>query len=361
MLYNLLYPLAGEFHIFNLFGYLTFRAGGAILTALFISLLIGSPFIHWLKIKQGSGQPIRDDGPKTHLKKQGTPTMGGLMILFSVTISTLLWVDIQNYYMWIVLFVFLSFGLIGFIDDYAKLTKRSYNGISGKLRLSLEALVSIVAIVAFMHITKEPLNDTLAIPFFKNLLIDMGWFFIPFSLVVIIGTANAVNLTDGLDGLAIGTVMIAIACFAIISYLVGNSIFAEYLHIPNIVGVGEIAVFCSAVIGAGMGFLWYNSAPASVFMGDTGSLSLGAALGIISVVTKHELILAIIGGIFVAETLSVIIQVVSYKTRGKRIFLMSPIHHHFEKMGIAETKIVTRFLIIAVVLALVGLSSLKLR
>jgi phospho-N-acetylmuramoyl-pentapeptide-transferase len=361
MLYNLLYPLANYFQPFNLFKYLTFRSAGAILTAMVISFLIGPAVIKWLKSKQGKGQPIRTDGPETHLKKQGTPTMGGLMIIFSVTISTLLWVDIYNFYMWIVLFVFLGYGAIGFADDYAKLTKSSHKGVPGKLRLFLECAIALVAVVAAMSLTPEPLRGGIAVPFVKSFLIDLGWFFIPFGIIVIAGAANAVNLTDGLDGLAIGSIMIATACFGIISYLVGNLVFANYLQINNIPGAGELAVFCGALVGAGLGFLWYNAPPAAVFMGDTGSLAMGGALGAISVITKHEIVLAIIGGLFVIETLSVIIQVVSFKTRGKRVFKMAPIHHHFEKLGWAETTVVIRFWIIAIVLALAGLSTLKLR
>jgi phospho-N-acetylmuramoyl-pentapeptide-transferase len=361
MLYNLLYPLADYFQPFNLFKYLTFRTAGAILTAMVISFMIGPAVIRWLKSKQGKGQPIRSDGPETHFKKQGTPTMGGLMIIFSVTISTLLWVDIHNAYMWIVLGVFLGYGAIGFADDYAKLTKSSHRGVPGKLRLFLECVIAFAAVAAAMYLMEDPLKSGLAVPFFKNFLIDMGWFFIPFGIIVIAGTANAVNLTDGLDGLAIGSIMIATACFGIISYLVGNTLFANYLQINNVPGAGELAVFCGALIGAGLGFLWYNAPPAAVFMGDTGSLAMGGALGAISIITKHEIVLAIIGGLFVIETLSVIIQVVSFKTRGKRVFKMAPIHHHFEKLGWAETTVVIRFWIIAIILALAGLSTLKLR
>jgi phospho-N-acetylmuramoyl-pentapeptide-transferase len=361
MLYNFLYPLAEHFQLFNLFKYLTFRSAGAILTAMVITFMIAPAMIRWLKSKQGKGQPIRSDGPETHFKKQGTPTMGGLMIIFSVTVSTLLWVDIHNTYMWIVLGVFLSYGAIGFADDYAKLTKGSHKGVPGKLRLFLECAIAFAAVAATMHLAAAPLGSSLAVPFFKNLLIDLGWFFVPFGIIVIAGAANAVNLTDGLDGLAIGSIMIATACFGIISYLTGNAVFANYLQINSVPGVGELAVFCGALIGAGLGFLWYNAPPATVFMGDTGSLAMGGALGAVSVITKHEIVLAIIGGLFVMETLSVIIQVVSFKTRGKRVFKMAPIHHHFEKLGWAETTVVIRFWIIAIVLALIGLSTLKLR
>lgn len=361
MLYNLLYPLAGHFFIFNLFKYLTFRTGGAMLTAMVVSFVIGPRVIRWLKEKQGEGQPIRADGPETHSKKKGTPTMGGLMILFSVTLSTILWVDITNPYMWVVLAVFLGFGVIGFFDDYAKLTKRSHNGISGRLRLFLECAISLIAVLCIMVLTAGPLGSSLAVPFLKNFFPDLGWFFVPFGIFVIVGASNAVNLTDGLDGLAIGPIMITAGCFGIFSYLTGNFNFSEYLQIHFVKDVGELAVFCGALVGAGMGFLWFNAPPAQVFMGDTGSLSMGGALGAISVATKHEIALGIIGGIFVIETLSVIIQVVSFKTRGKRVFKMAPLHHHFEKIGWAETQVVIRFWIISIIMALIGLSSLKLR
>lgn len=361
MLYNLLFPLAGEFQAFNLFKYITFRTGGAMLTALFLSLWLTPDFIRWLKAKQGEGQPIRSDGPETHFKKKGTPTMGGVMILFAVTLATLLWVDLGNLYMWVTLFVFLSFGAIGLADDYAKLTKKSHHGVPGKLRLLIECAIAAGAAIAVTKISAPPLSGGLAIPFFKTILIDLGWFFLPFAAFVIVGAANAVNLTDGLDGLAIGSIMIAAACFGLFAYLAGNGVFANYLQIHNVPGAGELSVFTGALIGAGLGFLWYNAPPAAVFMGDTGSLALGGALGALAVITKHELVLAIVGGIFVVETLSSIIQVVSFKTRGKRVFKMAPIHHHFEKMGWPETTVVIRFWIIAIVLALIGLSTLKLR
>lgn len=361
MLYNLLFPLAEYFQPFNLFKYLSFRAGGAIITSLIICLMIGPAVIRWLKAKQGEGQPIREDGPETHFKKRGTPTMGGLMIIFSVTLSTLLWVDISNPYMWIVMWVFIGFGGIGFADDYAKLTKSSHRGVPGKLRIMLECSVALVAVLSAMILTTGALGSSLAFPFFKNLLIDLGFFFAPFGLLVIVGAANAVNLTDGLDGLAIGPIVIAACCFGIIAYLVGNAKFSEYLHLHYVADTGELAVFCGALVGAGLGFLWYNAPPAMVFMGDTGSLSMGGALGALSVITKHEIVLAIIGGLFVMETLSVIIQVISFKTTGKRVFKMAPIHHHFEKMGWPETRVVIRFWIVAIIFALIGLSTLKLR
>lgn len=361
MLYNILYPLAGDVQVFNLFKYLTFRTGGATLTALVICFLIGPRVIRWLKSKQGAGQPIRADGPETHLKKKGTPTMGGLMVIFSVVISTLLWTDIKNPYVWIVLWVFLGFAAIGFADDYAKLTRQSHKGVPGRLRLVLEMGIALVAVLGAMALTPAPLGSSLAFPFFKNLLVDLGWFFAVFGVVVVTGAANAVNLTDGLDGLAIGPIMIAAACFGLISYIVGNGVYASYLQIHFVPGSGELAVFCGALVGAGLGFLWYNAPPAEVFMGDTGSLSMGGALGAAAVVTKHEIVLAIIGGLFVAETLSVIMQVLYFKRTGRRIFKMAPVHHHFEKAGWPETKVVIRFWIVAIIFALIGLSTLKLR
>lgn len=361
MLYNLLVPHAGDIAALNIFKYITFRAGGAALTALVLSLALGPAMIRWLKSRQAHGQPIRDDGPESHFKKKGTPTMGGLLMLFTVTVSALLWSNITNPYVWIVLFVFLGFGMIGFADDDAKLTRASHRGLSARLRLFLELLVSCIAVLAVMNLTTAGLSTSLAFPFFKNLLIDLGWFFLPFGLLVIVGASNAVNLTDGLDGLAIGPIMITAACFGVISYLVGNVVFANYLQVHYVKDVGEIAVICGALCGAGLGFLWFNAAPAQVFMGDTGSLSLGAALGAMAVITKHEIVLAVIGGVFVLETVSVIIQVLYFKATGKRFFLMAPIHHHFEKKGWPETKVVARFWIISLVLALIGLSTLKLR
>ncbi len=361
MLYHFLAPLAETYGVFNLFNYLTFRTGGAVMTALFISFIIGPSFIRWLKSMQAGGQPIRDDGPETHFKKAGTPTMGGLMILISSGLSILLWADLTNPYVWIVSFVITGFGLVGLADDFAKLTSRSHKGVSGKIRLLLEFLIAAVAILAYLHFTTDGFDTGLAIPFLKDYLLPLGLFFIPFAMLVIVGASNAVNLTDGLDGLAIVPVMIAAACFGFISYLAGNAVFSEYLGIHFVPGTGELAIICGALIGAGMGFLWFNAPPAMVFMGDTGSLSMGAGLGSIAVIVKHELVLVIIGGLFVFETLSVIIQVISYKLTGKRVFKMAPIHHHFEQKGWSEPTIVIRFWIIAVILALVGLSTLKLR
>ncbi|MEI8393765.1 MAG: phospho-N-acetylmuramoyl-pentapeptide-transferase [Rhodospirillaceae bacterium] len=361
MLYNLLFPLAAEFGPFNLFKYITFRAGGAMMTALVISFLLGPRLIAWLKRKQGEGQPIRSDGPETHMKKKGTPTMGGLMILIAVIVSTLLWVDLTNAYTWIVLLVTVGFGLVGFGDDYLKLTKRNPKGLPGKGKLVAQVSVSVVAAALIVWVTPDPLAHSLSIPFFKEVLVQLGFLFIPFAVFVMVGASNAVNLTDGLDGLAIVPVMIAAGCFGLIAYLVGNTIFSNYLQLHYVPRCGELAVFCGALVGASLGFLWFNAPPAMVFMGDTGSLSVGGALGAISIVTKHEIVLGIIGGLFVLETVSVIVQVASFKLTGKRVFRMAPLHHHFEKKGWAEPTVVIRFWIIAIILALIGLSTLKLR
>lgn len=361
MLYNLLSPLGDQFQFFNLFRYLTFRTGGATLTALVMCFMMGPGLIAWLRRKQAQGQPIREDGPETHFKKRGTPTMGGLMILLSVTISTLLWADLANQYVWFALIVMIGFGMIGFADDYLKLTKKNVKGLSGKKKLLWQILISGFVGVGIVFSLPEGLYDTLAIPFFKSVLLDLGIFFVPFAVLVIIGSSNAVNLTDGLDGLAIVPVAIAAACFGLIAYLVGNAVYANYLQLHYVPGSGELAILCGALIGGAMGFLWYNAPPAMVFMGDTGSLSLGGVLGTMAVITKHELVLAIIGGLFVMETVSVMIQVAYFKMTGKRVFLMAPLHHHFEKHGWSEPTIVIRFWIIAVILALVGLSTLKLR
>lgn len=361
MLYNLLTPFADEFLFFNLFRYLTFRTGGAIMTALVICFLIAPAMIRWLKKKQKEGQPIRTDGPQTHFAKAGTPTMGGLMILISVTISTILWADLTNKFVWYALLVMVGYGLIGFGDDYLKLTKKNTKGLPGKLKLLLQFIIGLSATVGIMVTMPDTLSTHVAIPFFKELFINIGWFFIPWALFVIVGSSNAVNLTDGLDGLAIVPVAIAAGCFGLIAYLVGRADFAEYLNIPYVPGTGELAVLCGALIGGAMGFLWYNAPPAMIFMGDTGSLAMGGVLGTIAVITKHELVLAIIGGVFVLETVSVIIQVASFKLTGKRVFAMAPIHHHFEKKGWSEPTVVIRFWIIAFILALIGLSTLKLR
>lgn len=362
MLYNFLVPLADAFGPFNLFRYLTFRTGGAVLTALFLSLLLGPVVIRWLRGKQGDGQPIRSDGPESHLlTKKGTPTMGGVLILMVMVISTVLWADLTNGHIWSVLVLTLGFGAIGFWDDYTKLTRRNSRGMSGRIKLMCQVLIALTATAWILHLSDPELTFKLSLPFVKDLLLDLGYFYIAFAILVMVGASNAVNLTDGLDGLAIVPVMIVCACFAVIAYLVGRIDYATYLQINHVPRTGELAVFCGALIGAGLGFLWYNAPPASVFMGDTGSLALGGALGGIAVITKHELVLAIAGGLFVAETASVMIQVMSFKLTGKRVFLMAPLHHHFEKKGWAEPTIVIRFWIVSLVLALLALSTLKLR
>ena len=349
----------GDF--FNLFRYITFRAGGAFFTSLFFGFFLGAPLIRYLKSVQGHGQPIREDGPDGHFLKAGTPTMGGVLILASLVLSSVLWVKVDNSYLWLILFVTVGFGLIGFWDDYTKVVKRNSRGISSSLRLILGLAISLIFTIFLIQVHDANLSGRLAVPIFKDILFDLGILFIPFSMLVISGSANSVNLTDGLDGLAIMPVMIAAGSFGIISYLVGRVDFSDYLDLHYVAGVGEITIFCSALIGAGLGFLWYNAPPAAVFMGDTGSLALGGALGAIAVCTKNEFVLAIIGGLFVMEALSVIIQVMYFKITGKRVFLMAPIHHHFEKLGWAESQIVIRFWIISVILALIGLATLKLR
>jgi len=346
----------------NVFRYITFRTGGAMMTALIFVFLFGPWIIRSLRIRQGRGQPIREDGPAGHLiAKQGTPTMGGLMILTGFLVSTLLWGNLTNPYVWIVLGVTLGFGLIGLYDDYLKITKTSAKGFGGRERLILEALIAGLAVFAVSRVGAPPFSTSLAFPFFKDLAINLGWFFIPFGAFIIVGAGNAVNLTDGLDGLAIVPVMIAAASFGMISYLVGNAVFSDYLQINFVAGTGELAVLCGALIGAGLGFLWFNAPPASIFMGDTGSLALGGMLGSVSVAIKHEIVLAIVGGLFVLEAVSVIVQVISFRLTGRRVFKMAPIHHHFEQLGWKEPQIVVRFWIISVVLALIGLSTLKLR
>jgi phospho-N-acetylmuramoyl-pentapeptide-transferase len=361
LLYHLLAPFAHDFILFNLFRYITFRTGGALMTSLFICFALGPRMIRRLRRLQGEGQPIRNDGPETHLKKKGTPTMGGLMILVAVVISTLLWVELTDVYTWIVLFVAVSFGLIGFIDDYHKLTKRSHRGVPGKVRLMAQIFIAACAVTAIVAAAAPNQATALAIPFTKDVSLQLGWFFIVFAVFVIVGASNAVNLTDGLDGLAIVPVMIVALSFGVIAYLVGNLVFANYLQVHHVPGAGELAVVCGALVGACLGFLWFNAPPAQVFMGDTGSLALGSALGTIAVIIKHELVLAIIGGLFVAETMSVIIQVASFKLTGKRVFRMAPLHHHFEKIGWSEPTVVIRFWIIACILGLIGLATLKLR
>ncbi|WP_265528913.1 phospho-N-acetylmuramoyl-pentapeptide-transferase [Sphingomicrobium marinum] len=341
----------------NLIRYITFRAGAATGTALLIGLLLGPRFINWLRKKQGKGQPIRADGPQSHLAKRGTPTMGGLLILISVTVSVLLWMDLSNPYVWACLLVMLGFAAIGFMDDYDKVKKASHKGVSAKMRLVLEFAIAGFATWAMTRIS----GTELYLPFVQGPVIDLGWGYIAFGAFVIVAFGNAVNLTDGLDGLATMPVIIACMAFSLIAYLVGNAIFAEYLGIPNVLGVGDLTVLLLAIVGAGLAFLWFNAPPAAVFMGDTGSLALGGAIGAVAVATHHEFVLAIIGGLFVLEAVSVILQVFFYKRTGRRIFKMAPIHHHFEQMGWSEPTVVIRFWIISFVLALAGLSTLKLR
>ena len=357
-----LIDFAGSVPVFNVFRYITFRTGGAVVTGALFVFLFGPWIIDNLRLRQGKGQPIRSDGPKSHLvTKIGTPTMGGLMILSGLVVSTLLWANPRNPYVWIVLAVTLGFGFVGFYDDYLKVTKQSHNGFSGRTRLAIEAVIAAAACYAFVRLGREPLSNSLVIPFFKDVVLNFGWFFVIFGGFIVVGAGNAVNLTDGLDGLAIVPVMIASASFGMISYLAGNAVFSDYLQINYVAGTGELAVLCGAVLGAGLGFLWFNAPPASIFMGDTGSLALGGMLGSIAVAVKHEIVLAVIGGLFVLEAVSVIVQVASFKLTGKRVFRMAPIHHHFEQKGWTEPQIVIRFWIISVMLALVGLSTLKLR
>ena len=351
-----------ELAFFRLFRYLTFRSGAAVVTALLIAFLINPMLIRWLKVKQGKGQPIRADGPQRHIiEKAGTPTMGGLLILIPWIGATLLWANLANPYVWIALLVTGAFGLLGFLDDYYKVTKRTSDGLSSRARLLIEFAVAGLATWLIMGIQAPDLSGMLAVPFLKTALLPMGLFFVVVGSLTIAGAANAVNFTDGLDGLAIVPVMIAAATFTLIVYLVGNEVFAAYLQIPYVAYTGELAVFLAALVGAGLGFLWYNAPPAAIFMGDTGSLPLGGALGVVAVAVKHEIVLALVGGLFVVETVSVIVQVVSFKLTGKRVFRMAPIHHHYEQLGWTEPTIVIRFWIVAVVLALLGLATLKLR
>ena len=343
--------------VFNLIRYQTFRAGATLMTALLFGLVIGPRFINLLRVRQGKGQPIRSDGPQSHLAKVGTPTMGGLMILVSLVVSLLLWMDLRNPFVWACLAVTIGFGVIGFLDDYDKVTKNSHRGVSGKVRLLLEF---VVAGIATWLIVSE-INTNLYVPFVFDRSIPLGPFYYVFAATVIVGFGNAVNLTDGLDGLAIMPVIIAAGAFALIAYLVGRVDYSNYLGIPHVPGAGELAIFCAAIMGAGLAFLWFNAPPAAVFMGDTGSLALGGALGAVAVASHHEIVLLIIGGLFVAETASVIIQVFWFKRTGKRIFRMAPIHHHFEQLGWSESKVVIRFWIVSIVLALMGLATLKLR
>lgn len=361
MLYHLLYPLHTTFFPFNVFKYITFRSAGAALTALIISFVIGPYIIRKLKMLK-IGQHVRDDGPQTHLGKQGTPTMGGILIIIAIVLSTVLWSNLTNRYVWVVLFATLAFGAIGFWDDYIKVVRKRSKGLSALQKFSLQ-IIAALAIGLFLYFNPQDPNATkLSVPFAKKLLIDLGWFYIPFAVLVIVGASNAVNLTDGLDGLAIGLVGIAATANAVLVYIGGNKIIAEYLKIQYIPGSGELTVFCGALLGASLGFLWYNAHPAEVFMGDVGSLSLGAGLGTLAVVTKHEIILVVVGGIFVLEAISVMMQVAYFKiSGGKRVFKMAPLHHHFEQIGWPESKVIVRFWIIGIILALLSLSSLKLR
>jgi len=349
----------GDF--FNLFRYITVRAGGAFMTALVFGFIFGRPLINVLRKRQGKGQPIREDGPQSHFEKAGTPTMGGLLIVGSLTFSTLIWARLDNPFVLLVLFVTIGFAMIGFADDYAKVSKQNTKGVSGRIRLLLGVIIAVIAAIWASRYHPEALQGQLALPVFKDTLINLGIFYVPFSIIVIVGSANAVNLTDGLDGLAIMPAMIAASTLGVIAYVVGHAVFSEYLDVHYVPGTGEILIFTAALFGGGLGFLWYNAPPAAVFMGDTGSLALGGALGAIAIVIKHELVLAIVGGLFVVEALSVIIQVLYYKRTGKRVFLMAPIHHHYEKLGWSEPTIVIRFWIISLILAMIGLATLKVR
>jgi phospho-N-acetylmuramoyl-pentapeptide-transferase len=355
-------PGLGIFRSFlNVFRYITFRTGGAMVTGALFVFMFGPWIIDHLRLRQGKGQPIRTDGPQSHLVKKGTPTMGGLMILSGLLVSTVLWANPLNPYVWIVLAVTLGFGFVGFYDDYLKVTKQTHSGFAGRVRLLIEAVIALAATYALVRLGRDPFSTALVIPFFKDIVLNFGWLFVLFGAFIMVGAGNAVNLTDGLDGLAIVPVMIAAASFGMIAYLAGNAVFSDYLQINYVAGTGELAVLCGAVLGSGLGFLWFNAPPASIFMGDTGSLALGGMLGSIAVAVKHEIVLAVIGGLFVLEAVSVIVQVVSFKMTGKRIFRMAPIHHHFEQLGWTEPQIVIRFWIISVMLALAGLSTLKLR
>tara|TARA_A100001234_G_scaffold97347_1_gene85760 strand:- start:474 stop:1559 length:1086 start_codon:yes stop_codon:yes gene_type:complete len=361
MLYNLLTNYSDTYSFLNFFNFLTVRTGLAIITAMIIVFLIGDKFINYFSVNKITN-PIRLDGPEDHLiKKIGTPTMGGVLILIGLFSGVFLWADLYNPYNWLLIFITFSFGLLGAFDDYKKIKNNNSYGISSKLKFIIQIVLALISLLILYNFIESDLITNLHFPFFKNLIINLGWFFIPFYLFVIVGSSNAVNLTDGLDGLATVPVILVAGCFAFISYVSGNIIFAEYLLIPYIEGVGEVAVFCGAIIGASIGFLWFNAPPAKIFMGDTGSLALGGSLGAVGVVTKHEIVLAITGGLFVLEAVSVIVQVVSFKLTGKRIFMMAPLHHHFEKKGWAESTVVIRFWIISLILAMIGLATLKLR
>ena len=361
MLYSFLNSLVDQFSALNVFRYLTFRTGLSVISSMTIVFLIGGSFIKFIETHKIRG-PIRKDGPIDHIiKKSGTPTMGGILILIGILFGTLLWADLSNSYIWVLLMVSTSFGLLGAIDDYLKIKHNNSKGISSWTKLVVQIFLSLLAILLLIKFGNNEHLKNLYFPFFKNIVLQLGLFFIPFSIFIIVGSSNAVNLTDGLDGLATVPVMLAALSFTLICYVVGNSVFSEYLKIPYIANVGEASIFCGSIVGACLGFLWFNAPPAKIFMGDTGSLSLGGSLGAVSIIVKHEIILGIIGGLFVLETASVIIQVVSFKLTGKRIFMMAPLHHHFEKKGWPESTVVIRFWIISIILALIGLATLKLR
>ena len=361
MLYDLLINYVEDYTFLNVFKYITFRSGLAFFSSLLISLLIGGPFIKLFANKK-IFNPIRQDGPSDHIiKKIGTPTMGGVIILIGIIVSVLLWADLTNIYILFCLYITSTFGILGAYDDYKKIINSNSSGISSKLKISVQILLAMLGIVILMYFIEYEEFKNLYFAFFKNLIINLGWFFIPFSIFVIVGSSNAVNLTDGLDGLATVPVILVAGCFAFISYVSGNIVFSDYLQIIYIEGSGEVSIFCGAIIGACLGFLWFNAPPAKIFMGDTGSLSLGGSLGAVGIITKHEIVLAITGGLFVLEALSVVVQVISYKLTGKRIFKMAPIHHHFEKKGWPESTVVIRFWIISIILAMIGLATLKLR
>ena len=361
MLFSLFSNLVDIFSFFNVFKYLTVRTGLSMFTSMIVVFIVGNPLINYFSAKQ-IHDPIRDDGPSEHIvKKIGTPTMGGLMILMGVFSGVLLWGDLSNPYNWFLIYIAGSFGLLGAYDDYKKIKKNNSSGISSKFKIFIQIILALIGILIIYIYSESGEINKLYFPFFKNLVINLGWFFVPFYLFVLVGSSNAVNLTDGLDGLATVPVMLVAACFAFISYVTGNIVFSEYLQIPYIEGVGEASIFCGSIIGACLGFLWFNAPPAKIFMGDTGSLSLGGSLGAVGIITKHEIVLAITGGLFVLEAVSVIAQVISFKLTGKRIFKMAPIHHHFEKKGWPESTVVIRFWIISIILAMIGLATLKLR
>ena len=361
MLYSFILNFVDTFSFLNVFKYLTVRTGLAMFTSMFVVFLIGTPFISFFSTKKIL-DPIREDGPSDHIiKKADTPTMGGALILTGLFSGTLLWGDLFNPYVWFLIFIVASFGLLGAYDDYKKIKFKNSSGVSFKFKIIAQIIIAIIGILLLNYFSDHSELKNLHFPFFKNLIINLGWFFIPFSVFIIVGSSNAVNLTDGLDGLATVPVILVAACFAFISYVTGNIVFSNYLQIPYIVGVGEVSIFCGSIIGACLGFLWFNAPPAKIFMGDTGSLALGGSLGAVGIITKHEIVLAITGGLFVLEAVSVIIQVVSFKLTGKRVFKMAPIHHHFEKKGWEESTVVIRFWIISIILAMIGLATLKLR